>query len=97
MNSFTRGLLAGASLALLSFSAHAPLSSAHAQGTLRIAMTAGDLPVTAGQGANPQLPAPKSTLLPTVKVADITGWPAGARFCWTTCVTSASCCAFPGT
>lgn len=37
-----------------------------------------DLPVTAGQGANPELPAPKSTLLPTVKVADVTGWPAGA-------------------
>ena len=37
-----------------------------------------DLPVTAGQGADPQLPAPKSMLLPTVKVADVTGWPAGS-------------------
>jgi glucose/arabinose dehydrogenase len=37
-----------------------------------------DLAVTAGQGANPELPAPKSTLLPTVKVAEVTGWPAGA-------------------
>jgi glucose/arabinose dehydrogenase len=36
-----------------------------------------DLPVTAGQGANPELPAPKSTLLPTVKVAKVTGWAAG--------------------
>lgn len=36
-----------------------------------------DLPVTAGQGANPTLPAAKSMLLPTVKVADVIGWPAG--------------------
>ena len=36
-----------------------------------------DLPVTAGQGANPELPAPKSTLLPTVKIAEVRGWPAG--------------------
>jgi glucose/arabinose dehydrogenase len=37
-----------------------------------------DLPVAAGQGSDPQLPAPKSTLLPTMKIADVTGWPAGA-------------------
>ncbi len=33
-----------------------------------------DLPVTAGQGATPTLPAPKKTLLPTVKIADVVGW-----------------------
>ncbi|WP_426168363.1 PQQ-dependent sugar dehydrogenase [Sandarakinorhabdus sp. DWP1-3-1] len=33
-----------------------------------------DLPVTAGQGVNPTLPAPKKTLLPTVKTADVVGW-----------------------
>ncbi len=36
-----------------------------------------DLPVTAGQGTNPTLPAPKKTLFPTVKVADVVGWQAG--------------------
>ena len=35
------------------------------------------LPVSAGTGPNPQLPPPKRTLLPTVKVAPATGWPAG--------------------
>lgn len=39
--------------------------------------TAG-LPVTAGQGPNPQLPAPKSSTLPTMKIAKVVGWPAGA-------------------
>ncbi|PZN94632.1 MAG: sorbosone dehydrogenase [Alphaproteobacteria bacterium] len=33
-----------------------------------------DLPVTAGQGTTPTLPAPKKTLLPTVKIADVVGW-----------------------
>ncbi|UDF02806.1 sorbosone dehydrogenase family protein [Asticcacaulis sp. AND118] len=37
------------------------------------------LSVDKGQGANPELPAPKKTPLPTVKVADATGWPAGER------------------
>ncbi len=36
-----------------------------------------DLPVTAGQGASPQLPAPKKTLFPTVKIADVVGWQQG--------------------
>ncbi len=36
------------------------------------------LPVTAGQGPKPQLPAPAKTLLPTVKVAKVVGWAAGA-------------------
>jgi glucose/arabinose dehydrogenase len=35
-----------------------------------------DLPVTAGQGTNPTLPAPKKMMLPTVKVADVVGWKA---------------------
>src|SRR5688500_3043397 len=36
------------------------------------------LPVSAGMGPAPVLPEPNKTLLPTVKVADATGWPAGA-------------------
>jgi glucose/arabinose dehydrogenase len=35
------------------------------------------LPVTAGMGADPQLPAPTKSLLPTVKVAKATPWPDG--------------------
>lgn len=35
------------------------------------------LPVSAGMGPAPQLPEPNKTLIPTVKVADATGWPAG--------------------
>ena len=35
------------------------------------------LPVEAGTGPNPQLPAPVETLLPTVVVAEATGWPDG--------------------
>ena len=36
------------------------------------------LPVTAGQGVSPQLPAPNATLLPTMKIAKPVGWAAGA-------------------
>ena len=36
------------------------------------------LPLEAGIGPNPTLPAPTKTLFPTVKVADAKGWPAGA-------------------
>jgi glucose/arabinose dehydrogenase len=36
------------------------------------------LPVTAGMGPAPELPSPAHSLIPTVKVADATGWPAGA-------------------
>ncbi len=36
-----------------------------------------DLDVAAGTGADPQLPAPKKTLLPTVNIAPAKGWPAG--------------------
>ena len=35
------------------------------------------LPVEAGMGPNPQLPPPEKTLIPTVKIAPATGWPAG--------------------
>ncbi|MES2536219.1 MAG: sorbosone dehydrogenase family protein [Pseudomonadota bacterium] len=37
------------------------------------------LPVEAGMGPTPKLPAPNSTLIPTVNIAPATGWPAGAR------------------
>ncbi|MEO6030491.1 MAG: sorbosone dehydrogenase family protein, partial [Burkholderiaceae bacterium] len=36
------------------------------------------LPVSAGTGAAPTLPAPRSTLIPTVNIAPAKGWPAGA-------------------
>ncbi len=35
------------------------------------------LPVSAGQGTDPTLPAPNKTLLPTIKVADAVGWSKG--------------------
>ena len=37
------------------------------------------LPPEAGFGANPALPAPNRSLVPTVNVARATGWPAGAK------------------
>ncbi|MBF5094725.1 sorbosone dehydrogenase family protein [Azospirillum sp. INR13] len=37
------------------------------------------LPVSAGTGPNPTLPEPKSTLIPTVNIADAIGWPQGAQ------------------
>ncbi|MEM5516585.1 sorbosone dehydrogenase family protein [Henriciella sp. AS95] len=36
-----------------------------------------DAPVSIGYGASPVLPKPENKLIPTVKVADATGWPAG--------------------
>jgi glucose/arabinose dehydrogenase len=36
------------------------------------------LPVSAGSGPQPTLPAPRTTLIPTVHIAPATGWPAGA-------------------
>ncbi len=36
------------------------------------------LPVAAGTGPNPQLPAPNETLIPTVNIAPAKGWPEGA-------------------
>jgi glucose/arabinose dehydrogenase len=35
------------------------------------------LPVAAGTGPNPQLPPPNPTLIPTVNIAPVRGWPAG--------------------
>ncbi len=37
------------------------------------------LPVSAGTGAAPRLPAPNKTLIPTVHIAPAKGWPAGGR------------------
>ncbi|WP_451982397.1 PQQ-dependent sugar dehydrogenase [Azospirillum endophyticum] len=37
------------------------------------------LPVSAGTGPNPTLPEPKSSLIPTVNIADAVGWPQGAQ------------------
>jgi glucose/arabinose dehydrogenase len=36
------------------------------------------LPVAAGMGPKPELPSPRHTLIPTVKVSTAVGWPAGA-------------------
>lgn len=36
-----------------------------------------ELPLAAGIGPTPQLPAPANTLIPTIKVADAVGWQAG--------------------
>jgi len=35
------------------------------------------VPIEAGYGPNPTLPPPEKSLVPTVLVADATGWPAG--------------------
>ncbi len=37
------------------------------------------LPQQAGYGANPSLPAPNPTLIPTINQADAVGWPAGGK------------------
>jgi len=37
------------------------------------------LPVEAGMGPNPQLPAPDKDLVPTVNIAPAKGWPSGAK------------------
>jgi glucose/arabinose dehydrogenase len=37
------------------------------------------LPVSAGVGANPTLPPPNKTLIPTVHIAPAKGWPAGGK------------------
>ena len=37
------------------------------------------LPVSAGIGPNPQLPAPNATMFPTMKIANATGWSLGAH------------------
>jgi glucose/arabinose dehydrogenase len=37
------------------------------------------LPVSAGTGPHPELPAPEHSLIPAVKIAPARGWPAGAK------------------
>ena len=37
-----------------------------------------EVPIARGTGPAPELPAPSKTLIPTVKVAEAVGWPAGA-------------------
>ena len=37
------------------------------------------LPLSAGTGPSPELPAPRTSLIPTVKVADAVGWPGDAK------------------
>ncbi len=37
------------------------------------------LPVSAGTGPHPEIPAPKQSLIPTVNVANAKGWPAGGK------------------
>ncbi|NRF68227.1 sorbosone dehydrogenase family protein [Aquincola sp. S2] len=37
------------------------------------------LPESAGVGPDPTLPPPEKSLIPTVKIAEATGWPAGAK------------------
>jgi glucose/arabinose dehydrogenase len=52
-----------------------------AGGAVLLSSCAGDmatLPVSAGTGPAPQLPPPHPTVIPTVKVADVVGWPQGA-------------------
>jgi glucose/arabinose dehydrogenase len=47
-------------------------------GTLVACGEVARLPVSAGYGAHPELPAPVSPLIPTTRVARAVGWPAGA-------------------
>ena len=37
------------------------------------------LPLASGVGPDPELPAPRKTLIPTVNIAERVGWPAGAK------------------
>jgi glucose/arabinose dehydrogenase len=41
--------------------------------------SAARLPVSAGVGPSPSIPEPRTSLIPTVHVADARGWPSGAR------------------
>ncbi len=57
-----------------------PVRTALALGVVSALAACGDtakLPDTAGMGPNPTLPAPLSTLIPTVNIAPAKGWPAG--------------------
>ena len=59
----------------------ARLAGAFAATTLVVAcaMETSQLPFSAGVGADPTLPPPVKTLLPTVKIAEAKGWPKDAR------------------
>ena len=50
-----------------------------AVGALSGCASAAKLPVSAGTGPNPTLPAPDTSLIPMVKVASARGWPAGGK------------------
>jgi glucose/arabinose dehydrogenase len=54
------------------------LGTALAIAVLAACTEAAKLPVEAGMGQKPDLPPPVKTVLPTVNVAEATGWPAGA-------------------
>src|SRR2546423_15573097 len=60
------------------------LASRHATlTTVALVLTAcgpsATLPVSVGYGPHPVLPPPKTSLIPTVQVAEAVGWPAGAK------------------
>ncbi|MDF8362349.1 PQQ-dependent sugar dehydrogenase [Achromobacter anxifer] len=55
------------------------LAAVLAAATLNACGEMATLPVEAGMGPSPQLPAPNTTLIPTVKTAKAVGWPAGAH------------------
>ncbi|WP_454696125.1 PQQ-dependent sugar dehydrogenase [Achromobacter aegrifaciens] len=55
------------------------LAAAMAVATLNACGEMATLPVEAGMGPTPQLPAPNPTTIPTVKTAKAIGWPAGAH------------------
>lgn len=55
------------------------LAAAMAAATLNACGEMATLPVEAGMGPSPQLPAPNPTTIPTVKTAKAVGWPAGAQ------------------
>ncbi|PWC34047.1 sorbosone dehydrogenase family protein [Azospirillum sp. TSO35-2] len=55
------------------------LSAAVAALTLTACGDEAKLPVSAGTGPSPTLPEPRSSLIPTVNIADAVGWPQGAQ------------------
>lgn len=55
------------------------LAAAMAAATLNACGEMATLPVEAGMGPSPQLPAPNPTAIPTVKTAKAVGWPTGAH------------------
>ena len=57
-----------------------PLARPRTLASVALALTAvacfasSNTPISAGQGPEPELPAPKTGLIPTVRVAEATGW-----------------------